>query len=153
PGPVEPPDHLVEVPAHLGVRVLDEALSREAEPRCLPAAERLAVRRRLLPDRAGTSRIEARDRLEDARGVLDGPGDDADGIESRAERKDPVRADAAVARLQADDATEARGPKRRSPRLGGEGSETHAGRDRRAGAAARAARRSPELPGVARRGR
>ena len=56
-------------------------------------------------------------------------------------------------RLEADAAAEARGPQRRADHLGAEARADHAARDGGGGAAARAARRVLEIPGIARAAR
>ncbi len=87
---------------------------------------------------------------EEVGGVLHGPRERADLVERRAEGEQAVARDAAVGRLEADDAAQRRRLADRAAGVGAERDRREAGRDRDRRAAARSARDAIERPRVAR---
>ena len=100
--------------------------------------------------RRGVGVVVAGHRREDVGGVLHGPRERADLIERRAEGEQAVARDAAVGRLEADDAAERARLADRAAGVGAERDRRQAGRHRDRGAAARPARDAIQRPRIAR---
>ena len=96
-------------------------------------------------------RIGAGDHRQRERGIADGPGQRTDLIERRGERQQPVARDAAVGRLQPDDAAQRRRLADRSAGVGAERERRHAGGDGHRRSAARSAGNAIGRPRIPRR--
>ena len=107
-----------------------------------PSLQRRPDGRGRLRDRRGVERVVPGDDLEEQRGVGDGGGERADLVEARGEGDQPVAADRAVGRLDADDAAQRRRLADRAAGVGAERQRREAG-GHGGGAPARRAARAP----------
>ena len=99
------------------------------------------------PDRG----VVTRQRLQQHRAILGGPGHRADMIPAEGGRRDAGAADETVGRLDAGDAAQRSRPADRAAGVGSNTAENQACGDRRTGAAAAAGGEMIRVPGVSRR--
>ena len=133
----------------LGVAAGPEEVAGEADAQAVDAAAELAgeVFEGLVGG-SGVAGVVAGDGVEHEGGVLDGAGERADVVERPGKRDHAAAPDAAVGRLEADDAAEGGGEADRATGVAAERAEGGAGRDRGGAAAGAATGHAGRVPGV-----
>ena len=107
--------------ADAGIEIGGEILARQADDEALEVGQIAGrERERRLARGGGVERIVPAHDAEHRGGVGDVVAEDRDAVERRAEGDQPVAADPAVGRLDADDAAEAGGLAHRAAGLGAE---------------------------------
>ena len=144
------PDGCLDGPANARFDALTRRLGDDADPKAghtvvqaLGVVESVAVQAR------GVARILPAERGEQRRGVPHAPRQGADRVQRGCERDQPVPADQAVRRLQADHAAQRRGLTDAPPGIGAECPHGFPGRDRGGAAAAGTAGDTRGVPRVA----